>query len=100
MLTIEDCIAFCALTEAEVDAIAEHEHEHVPEIVAAEMANYLIHTADGAPRIRRMIVDDIEHARVHGDHAHMAQLVHVLRHFIAAHDEQTRTRPQEKRLPC
>ena len=47
-----------------------------------------------------MILDDIEHARVHGDHAHMAQLVHVLRHFIAAHDEQTRTRPQEKRLPC
>ena len=48
MLTVEDCIALCALSEAEVDAIAEH--EHVPEIVAAEMAHYLINTADGTPR--------------------------------------------------
>ena len=33
MITLEDCIAFCGLTEEEVMALAEH--EHVPEIVAA-----------------------------------------------------------------
>jgi hypothetical protein len=32
MITLEDCIAFCGLTEEEVLAIAEHEHR--PEIVA------------------------------------------------------------------
>ena len=26
MITLEDCIAFCGLTEEEVLAIAEHEH--------------------------------------------------------------------------
>ena len=32
MITLEDCIAFLHLTDAEVDAIAEH--EHVSAIVA------------------------------------------------------------------
>ena len=36
MISIEDCIAMCGLTEQEVMAIAEH--EHVPEIAAAAMA--------------------------------------------------------------
>jgi len=35
MLTREDCLALCELSEDEVAAIAEH--EHVPEIVAMEM---------------------------------------------------------------
>ena len=39
MVTLEDCIAFCGLTEAEVLAIAEH--EHVPEVAAAALAQYL-----------------------------------------------------------
>ncbi len=91
MLTIEDCIALCDLTEAEVDAIAEH--EHLPEIVAAELGHYLIHTPDGCPRIRRMMIDDIEHSRAHGDYAHMAKLVHVLRHFIETHDTLAKENP-------
>ena len=33
MISLEDCIALCGLTEQEVMAIAEH--EHVPEIAAA-----------------------------------------------------------------
>ena len=32
MITLEDCLAFCGLTEEEVLAIAEH--EHMPEIAA------------------------------------------------------------------
>lgn len=85
MLTIRDCLALCDLSEEEIDAIAEH--EHLPEMIAAELGNYLIHTPDGAPRIRRMIVDDIAHARAAGDAAHMAKLVAVLRHFIENHAE-------------
>ena len=38
MITLEDCLAFCGLTEEEVLAIAEH--EHMPEIAAAAFAEY------------------------------------------------------------
>ena len=34
MITLEDCVAFCGLTETEVLAIAEH--EHMPEIAASQ----------------------------------------------------------------
>jgi hypothetical protein len=40
MITLEDCIGLCGLTEEEVLAIAEH--EHVPEIAAAALAQYLL----------------------------------------------------------
>ncbi len=83
MLTREDCLALCELSEEEVAAIAEH--EHVPEVIAMEMGQYLCHTPDGEARIERMIIDDIETARQHGNHAHMAKLVAVLRHFIDNH---------------
>ena len=83
MLTREDCIALCELSAEEVAAIAEH--EHVPEMIALELGNYLVHTPDGEARIERMIVDDIEHARRHHNYVHMAQLVGVLRHFIEEH---------------
>lgn len=39
MITLEDCVAFFGLTEDEVLAIAEH--EHMPEIAAATLAEYL-----------------------------------------------------------
>jgi hypothetical protein len=38
MITLEDCIALCGLSEQEVQAIAEH--EHIPEIAAAAMGRY------------------------------------------------------------
>ncbi|MCU7817034.1 MAG: hypothetical protein KZQ81_18015 [Candidatus Thiodiazotropha sp. (ex Rostrolucina anterorostrata)] len=53
MLTYEDCVGMCDLTDEEVDAIAEH--EHIPNIVAAELGNYLIHEESGILMIRRII---------------------------------------------
>jgi len=44
MLTIEDCIGVAGLSE-EVLAIAEH--EHIPQIAAIELGNYLVQTPDG-----------------------------------------------------
>jgi hypothetical protein len=35
MITLEDCVGFCGLTEEEVLAIAEH--EHLPQIVATAL---------------------------------------------------------------
>lgn len=83
MLTYEDCVEFCDLTEEEVAAISEH--EHVPAIVAAEMGNYLVHSEDGIPMIRRFILDDIEDAKARGDKARAETLDLVLKHFIASH---------------
>ena len=83
MLTREGCLALCELTEGEVAAIAEH--EHVPEMIAMEMGQYLCHTTDGEARIKRMIVDDIQTSRSSGNIAHTAKLVSVLRHFVEHH---------------
>ena len=49
MLTIQDCIAFSTLTPEEVDSIAEI--EHLPEIIAVELAAYLMTMPDGTNRI-------------------------------------------------
>jgi hypothetical protein len=88
MLTLKDCIALCDLSEEEVDAIAEH--EHIPTIIAAEMANYLCHSPAGVPMIRHFIVDDIRNAENRGDTRHAQLLKLVLWHFIQTHpDNQT-----------
>ena len=60
MISLEDCIALCGLTEEEVLAIAEH--EHVPEIVAASLGRYLLDQQHGSDKIRDMIRDDIRGA--------------------------------------
>jgi hypothetical protein len=86
MLSLQDCIDLCDLTEAEIEAIAEH--EHIPTVVAVELAEYLVETADGGRRIRAMIKDDIEHALAHGNRAHAAALVKALRHFIDTHPDR------------
>ena len=83
MLTLEDCVALCGLTEEEVEAIAWH--EHVPEAVAAEIASYLIHAPNGAPVVRRVIMDDIAEARRAGDEEKLARLRLTLRHFLRQH---------------
>src|SRR4051812_19118081 len=60
VLRLDDCIALCGLGEAEVTAIAQH--EHIPEVAAAELANYLLRTHDGELCLKAMICDDINAA--------------------------------------
>ncbi len=83
MISLEDCIALCGLTEDEIDAIAEH--EHVPDIAAAILARYLLNREYGIQAIRRMIADDIRAALQAGNVAHAAELVSALRHLIDTH---------------
>ena len=83
VLTLEDCLALCGLSEEEVLAIAEH--EHVPEVAAAEMGNYLARTPDGELAIKAMIRDDLAAARARGDTPHAAALKLVLRNFVLQH---------------
>lgn len=79
MLTLKDCIGLCDLTEDEIDAIAEH--EHLPEIVAVKLGQYLVHLPKGVDAIRRMICDDIQEAQSRGDRLHVAKLKLILRWF-------------------
>ncbi|HWQ39682.1 MAG TPA: hypothetical protein VNM24_13935 [Burkholderiales bacterium] len=83
MLSIEDCIALSELSEAEILAIAQH--EHIPEIAAAEMGNYLIQSPDGEMRLRAIIVDDIREAEAKGDRTRALALKLVCRNYLQAH---------------
>ncbi|MCG8595138.1 MAG: hypothetical protein MI785_12355 [Kiloniellales bacterium] len=85
MLTYEDCVALSDLTEAEIEAIMEH--EHLPAMVAAELGNYLVHSPGGLPMLKRMILDDIEASRGRGDWDHALKLRLVLRHFVQTHPQ-------------
>lgn len=87
MISLEDCIALCGLTEAEVAAIAEH--EHVPEVAAAILGQYLLHQKHGAEKIKQMIVDDVRTSLNHGDVAHAAKLTWALRHFLSSNAQPT-----------
>ena len=85
MLTREDCIDLCELTAEEVQAIAEH--EKLPEIIAAELGHYLIHSDNGISKIRGIILDDIETAQKRGDATHVIALKLTLKHFIETHPQ-------------
>lgn len=83
MLTFEDCLALCTLSPEEISAIAEH--EHMPEMVALELGEYLVQTADGERLIKRMIIDDIERSMACGNIKHAKLLKSVLKHFVLTH---------------
>lgn len=85
MISREDCIALCGLDADEIDAIAEH--EHLGDVQAAALAQYLLHAAHGPEKIRSMIVDDIRTALNEDRPAHAAQLLAVLRHFMTEHPD-------------
>ena len=86
MITLEDCIGLCGLTEEEVLAIAEH--EHLPEIAATALAEYLLSQEHGSEKVLDMIVDDIRKAQlITGDKEHVVTLLHVLHHFLKTHPE-------------
>ena len=89
MLTYEDCLGLCELTEDEIRAIAEH--EHLPEIVALELGNSLIRGPDGELLVSRMLIEDIRAAQQRGDLVHAAKLKRTLRHFIEQHIATNRT---------
>jgi hypothetical protein len=93
MVTLEDCIAFSGLSESEVLALAEH--EHIPEIAAAALAEYLLKQRHGQEKVHEMIVEDIRAALHRGDRQHARELFAALRHFLATHPEEKKRRPDQ-----
>jgi hypothetical protein len=88
MLTREDCLGLSELTEAEIAAIADH--EHIPEMVALALGNYLVHLPDGGLRISRIILDDIDAAAEKRDLREVARLKLVLKNFCECHPNALR----------
>ena len=87
MLTFNDCVSFSELTEGEIEAISEH--EHVPEILALELAQALLKSPGGIAQIKRFILDDIQHARACGNAAKAARFQAVYYRFDATHPGST-----------
>jgi hypothetical protein len=85
MISFEDCLALCGLTKDEVGALSEH--EHIPDIVAAALGQYLLNQPTGCTTIREMIADNIHRANARGDDGHALELVVTLQHFVSAHPE-------------
>jgi len=83
MISKDDIIGMCDLDLEEIDAIAEH--EHIPEVAAAALGDYLLHQAHGAERVRDMIIDDIRMALDRKDDGHASTLYMALRHFLSHH---------------
>lgn len=85
MISIEDIIGMTDLTREEIGAIAEH--EHMPEVTAAPLADYLMHEPKGPQAIRQMIIDDIRLALERGHTDHARELLMALRHFLQEHQD-------------
>jgi hypothetical protein len=83
MLSLEDCIALCDLTEEEVLAIAQH--EHIPEMAATELGNYLLRTPEGELSIKSMIRNDLAVARARNERERVLVLKALLRNFVLQH---------------
>ncbi len=90
LITIEDCVGLSGLTREEIEAIAEH--EHLPEIVAAELGFYLDQTPEGQRTIRSMIEDDIAHAITSRDLKRAGVMKVVLAHYIRHHENEKAAR--------
>lgn len=85
MIALEDCIALCGLTRDQVLALAEH--EHIPEISAAALANHLLAQTEGCRRIGAMIADDVTFAEARGDRRHAEELRMALHEFVSLHPD-------------
>ena len=85
MLTYQDYLELSDLTEEEIEAIAQH--EHLPEMAALELGSYLVHSAEGVPMIKRIILDDIEDARQRGHAEKVLKLKLVLKQFVDTHSD-------------
>lgn len=88
MITIDDIMDMTDLTHEEIAAIAEH--ERVPTIVAATLADYMMHAHKGPQTVMQMISEDIRAALHRHDIDHARDLYAALHHFVETYPEAVR----------
>ena len=80
MLTLKECITYCDLTEAEVEAIAEH--ENLPPLVATLVGCHLLQSHNGHEYIRQLLQNRAEEAHRAGDADVAAHRHQVYQEFV------------------
>lgn len=83
MLSRQDIIDFCALTDGEVCAIAKH--ERLSDISAASLGQSLLRSSKGTREIERFINDEMESAVSCGKPNEGEDLQQVLAEFRGSH---------------
>ena len=88
MITLEDVEDISALTRAEIEAIAEH--EHISDFDATLMGDYMMHTHHGPQKVHEMLCDDIRDALHKDNLVHARELFAVLRGFLKENPDAAR----------
>ncbi|WP_354599100.1 hypothetical protein [Uliginosibacterium flavum] len=83
MLTMQDCLDYCDLTNDEVELFAEH--QHIPDEVAAPLACSLVQTDEGVKLICSCLSDMVSDAMIHGAIEKAEHVLHVYAEFRSAH---------------
>ncbi len=83
MLSAKDCLDYCDLTDDEIRALAEH--EHIPEVLAAELGECLLETDVGTWVMMKAIREEWERACASGNASRAAELETTLKRFETAH---------------
>lgn len=88
MINENDILDMTCLTRDQIAAISVH--EHMDEVSAAEMGEYLMHIHHGPQRVQQMICEDIADA-LHADDVIQARALYkTLKAFLAEHPEALR----------
>jgi hypothetical protein len=88
MITARDVMDMCGLSDDEIAAVAEH--EGLPDVNAAALAEYTMHLHKGPQAVLLMISEDIRAALRRDDVGHARELYAVLHRFVAEHPEAVR----------
>lgn len=81
MLTLRDCLDYADLSQDEVDTLAQY--QHLPPIVAAELACALAQNEDGLNLLRDLFRQCLERACDEGDARRICQAETILKRFEA-----------------
>jgi hypothetical protein len=83
IVTVQECVDMSELSNEAIRAIAEH--EHIPEVVAAELGQELLKGTGGIAEIRRMLEKNLKLAMQAGEQDKINDCKRVLRAFIASY---------------
>jgi hypothetical protein len=89
MLTFQDCIDLAGVTDAEIEAIAKH--ERIPAMIALELGDHMLHTQEGAVRLRDFIVENLLRAQGRNNCTDCAKLGWLLARYLEAHPDSRET---------
>jgi hypothetical protein len=83
MISFQDCLDLCGLTEDEAQLLAEH--ENIPVMVAMQMGATLLQTPKGTYFLKCCIQDCLERAELSGQRDKARRIDRVLLDFNKSH---------------